>query len=284
MRISMVVSKIGNIMNFFLRIIRYVRLHITRDPKFFFTYLLQYCNPFYQSSISFTNTDSIVSFLEQGKSLIRLGDGEIYILNEGGLSFQSFDPKLKQHLQKCISEYTPNSPYVLGLNRVPLLMSNLALRRHGLLSCWLPSKVYYQLYFNKNVTYFDAAVFYDKDALAKYIESYCKKKKIIILSNQSNLDRFKANNTIPFSVTAFIETPENDTFSEYDLIKDHVLTLAEQYGMNEVLIFVACGPAGKVLAYELALSGIQAVDIGNGIEVAYSDKNHILNEAIRMLQ
>jgi hypothetical protein len=72
---------------------------------------------------------------------------------------------------------------------------------------------------------------------------------------------------------SYIETPATNAFSEYEEIKEAVRTeVAHNGGYENVIILAACGPASKPLAYELSKENIVTIDVGLGIEVAYTDK------------
>lgn len=57
--------------------------------------------------------------------------------------------------------------------------------------------------------------------------------------------------------------PANDAFSRYE----EILSAAKHYGQDK-LVLLALGPTATVLAYDLAMSGIQALDIGH-IDIEY---------------
>ncbi len=257
-------------MSYLNRGIRFFLFHLTRNPAFLVVYSLNFFNPNYVPRIKYHELTELENLLRQGKSLIRLGDGEIYIMNGGGIGYQKYDQHLSVTLQRMVSGYADSANYVLGLAELPLSKSNRQLRQDNLLHCWLPTKVYWQLYFNKKATYFDAHFFYYPGHIAKYLESYLKTKQLIIATNRQNIDRLKNNQTFPFTAVTFIETPEAEAMSVYAEIKELVLVVANKIGIKEVVVLAALGPASKVLAYELSQLGVQTLDIGRGIEATYT--------------
>ncbi len=259
-------------MNAIYRVLRYAKNHLLRDPKYFILFAVNYFNPSYIPKISYHSIDDTPRFLEEGKSIIRFGDGEIFILNGGDLPGQKYDTHLAHLMSECISTYSKTSPYVVCLNRIPLEKSNSLLRKERLIPCWLPSKVYFNLYFRKKEKYLDAAMFYYGDTIPKYFEKYLLTKNIILITNKDNILRFSGNIKIPFSNVSFIETSSKDAFFQYNEIKKEVMNLVDKNGKKDTIILAAFGPSSKALAFELSKEGIQVVDIGQGIEVAYSDK------------
>jgi len=266
-------------MNLIYRVIRYVKLHLVRNPKYFFVYALNYFNPNYILDVKFLNFEEVKNLLIKGKSFIRLGDGEIYMMSGGNLFWQKHDDRLGKLIFNLVEEYDNDSPYVLGLNRVPLIKTNKSLRSLGLFHGWLPSKVYYNLYFNKKIKYMDASIFYLSDTIPKYFESYLKTKTIIIVSNNANIEKLK-NNKMPFSSIHYIEVSIKNAFTDYDEINAKVINLASKFGVRNVVVLAAFGPACKALAFELSKKNIQVIDVGGGIEIAYSGKDHYMGESI----
>jgi Glycosyltransferase GT-D fold len=241
-------------------------------------------NPRYVPRIHFYDSKDVAREVSAGKSLIRLGDGEIHLLNHGDIPFERSTPKLRSLMMASITEYNVASPYIVALNKAPLQKSNRELNDKGLLECWLPSKVYYNLYFNHKASYADAALFYFKDTIPKYFETYLLTKQILFVSNSRSCAAFKENQRVPFPGVNFIETPETGSFGEYDRIKSEVVSCANKAGKDKVVVLAAFGPASKVLAYELSKIGIQVLDVGQGITAAYTDADHSLSENIRVLQ
>jgi hypothetical protein len=191
----------------FTRVIVYTKKHLMRDPRYFFTYCISYFKKIYIPDIRYYAYKDIPKFLEEGKSIIRLGDGDIYTVMGGGQPYQENTPELQNKLLNIIMSYNKNSDYILCLNRRPLEKSNKELKKLNLINCWLPSKVYWELYFNKNVKYHDAAMFYYPDTIPKYFENYLISKKIIIISNFDNLIRLKNSRSLPFNDVVYLETP-----------------------------------------------------------------------------
>ena len=258
-------------MNTLYRILRYIKLHLFSDPRYFFTYLWHFFDPNYIIKADFYTNEEMVSYIEKGKSFIRIGDGEIYLLNRGSLGFQEYDPLLREKLLGMVKSYSPESSYLLGFNVIPLQSTNKSLRKINLLNSWLPSKVYFDLYFNKNVKYVDASVFYYNDTVKNYLEKFLLSKRIILVSKKEYIDNFKNNKAIPFKDVSFVETLDKNAFRDFFSLKEKVLLEVEKYGKDKSLVLISCGPAGKVLAYDL-LDKVQVLDIGLGVEIIYSNK------------
>ncbi|MCB9810531.1 MAG: DUF1792 domain-containing protein [Candidatus Nomurabacteria bacterium] len=264
-------------MNYLKRTIRYLKLHLG-NPRYLFTYAINYFNPNFIPDIKYYELDELEDVLRAGKSLVRIGDGEVYIMNNGNIGYQKFEPKLKEVFFKIISEYDESSSCVIGLNKTPISKSNSTLRKDKLLNCWMPMKSFYEIYFNKKAKYFDATLFYYNETFPEYFEAFLKTRHLVLVTRQHSIEKFKANKSIPFSDVSFVETPENNAFDQYDQIKKEVLDEVARHGKSKTIVLAAFGPASKLLVYELAKEGVVSIDVGRGIEVAYTDEriDHII--------
>ena len=258
-------------MNNLFRAFRYIKLHLFNNPRYLFFYGLHFFDPNYTFKANFYSREDFAHLVEEGKTVIRLGDGEVHLMNRGDLGFQEYNPILREKMLSMIRAYNDSCQYILGFNIIPLESPNSALRKINLLNSWLPSKVYFDLYFNKKAKYVDASVFYYNEVIPKYLEKFLLSKHLIVVSRSGNISAFKDNSSIPFRDVSFIETLDEHAFRDYSQIKEKVLQEVEKYGKDKALVLVSCGPAGKVLAYDL-LGQVQVLDIGFGIEIVYSDK------------
>jgi len=259
-------------MSLLKRTFRYIYIHLFKNPRYFFTYALNFFNPGYVPDISYYERDELVGLLKTGKSIIRIGDGEVYLMNFGTMGYQDYDPKLRDLFFQLTKEYKSSSPYILCFNKIPLEKTNRQLKRDNLFNCWLPMKVYYQLYFDKRAKYGDATMFYFNETFPIYFESYLKTKHLILVTRSENIDKFRGNKSIPFTHVSYIEAPAHNSFSVYDILKNKIRNEVEKYGKEDSIVIMAFGPSCKPMAYELSKEGIVTIDVGKGIEVAYTDE------------
>jgi hypothetical protein len=242
------------------------------------TYVKNYFNPDYLLNIQYYQTNELVEALKSGKSLIRIGDGEIYIMNGGSISYQKFYPGLQKSLLSIVNDYSDDSPYLLGLNKIPISKSNAQLKKDNLITCWLPMKVYWNLYFNKNAHYFDATAFYYNETIPKYFEEYFKTKQLILVTREGTITSLKNNKLFPFTAIEYILTPDENTYEQYGTILEEILAAVDRHVTSNVIVLLACGPASKALALTLTKKNIVSIDVGRGIEVAYTEEriDHII--------
>jgi hypothetical protein len=253
------------------RIYKFFKKHFFKNTRYLLWYTINYFNGSFINKINYFENEDIVSLLKSGKSLIRIGDGEVFLLNYGDIHYQTYSDNLRSNFLEMIKGYSDISPYVLCVNRLPLSKTNAELKSDGLLNCWLPMKVVFDLYFNKKAKYLDQAIFYYNETIPKYFETYLKQKKIIYVTNKKNINNIKNNNLIPFKNVEFVETPNLNSFDYFEKIYSEINTKITKEEKGGVVVILACGPASKVLGFRLSKDGIQAIDVGRGIEVAYTN-------------
>ncbi|MDX9697614.1 MAG: GT-D fold domain-containing glycosyltransferase [Bacteroidales bacterium] len=218
--------------------------------------------------------------LENGKTFIRFGDGEIFLLNYGNMGYEDSTPYIRSSFKRIINNYRDNSPYVLGINEGPLTKSNKDLKSNNLLRCWLPLKAYYYLYFPKQVSYIDSSIFYYQETIPKFVEEYLLDKQVVVVTKKETIEKLVSNKNIPFKDIVYIETPAVKASLMSKQIMEDILTSVESSKKKSVVL-LACGPFSKILAYDLALKNIQSIDIGVGVEFMYTgtDKSEMVKPA-----
>ena len=189
-------------MAFIYRTIRYIGIHLFRNPKYFFSYGLAYFSPRYQLQVDFYTKEETKKLIEEGKSLIRFGDGEIYMMNFGSIHYQTYHPAIRKTFFDIVRSYTNSGPYIVCINELVMNKSNQELKQEGVFHCWLPMKVYYNLYFPKHIKYVDASLFYYKDSFKEVLEDYLLDKHVIYMTRKDTLQYSDNNPLIPMkSVT-----------------------------------------------------------------------------------
>jgi len=253
------------------RMIKFLTLH-REHPIFLFLYVLFFKRDTFTPKVRFLEPDQFAELLAEGKTFIRFGDGEAYILNGGSIPSQTFDKVLQRKMKQIITQYSSKSPYIVGLSRF-VTLPNSKLRSESLFLIWYPTKILFTLFFPKNVSYGDAHFFYFDSYFKKYLEPILLDKHMIIVTNEVNILTLQKNKTIPFKNIEYVETPDKNAFSQYSNIKQNIMNLVKNHSKKDVVVAIAAGPTSKILAYELSLEDIMAVDIGTGIEAAYGAKS-----------
>lgn len=200
-----------------------------------------------------------------------MGDGEIYMINFGSIHYQKYHPAIRNAFLKIIKNYSKDAPYVLGLPR-QLNKQNTWLRARGLLHCWLPAKVMYLIRFPKKVHYMDAHFFYYKSSFEEFLAPHLKDKHVIVVTRKATIDTLQKNPMFSFARSSFVESPALNSFDVYGDLKKQTDALLVDTRRKPVIL-VAIGPASKPFVYEYSLRGIQTIDMGIGIERAFTDND-----------
>jgi len=255
-------------MNFFKFFCRYIFNH----PVYLLIYCSCYALPGFGQKINFYEKNQINRLLSDGKSIIRLGDGEVYILLDTAMEFHSANTALKKELKKIVKNYHSSSNYVLALPE-QIQNSNSALKKDGVKNTWLPFKVIYYLTFPKKVKYVDAHMFYpfyDKTTFANEVMPFLKKKNLVFITKERTINNIKKSN-IFLNEATYVITPEHDAYGCYNEIKSEIDIACEKFGdKSEVVLLFALGPVGKVMAYYYTKQNYQSIDIGKGFDFLFS--------------
>ncbi|MEN9552371.1 MAG: hypothetical protein RI935_748 [Candidatus Parcubacteria bacterium] len=252
---------------------RYAILLFT-NPRFLLHLLLNAFKKDFSFNISFYTPAQLSEEIQKGRSLIRIGDGEISIMNGTGIWYQPYETDIKEALTEAVYTYSSNSKYVLCINEHVMNKTNTFLKKHNQLRMWLPMKTWYDLYFPKNCSYGDATSFYYKDIFEIYVYPYIRHKKIIIISIEKNIFNLKNNKNLPEADIEYITVRDIGSFVEKDSVYQKIETLKNGVDNNNVVLLFSCGPAGKVFALEWVHKGVQSIDIGLAIELIFSNREH----------
>lgn len=259
----------------FLRFIKKAILffprYLFKDPYFVLLYILAYPRTYYKNNTVFFSEESFLKEVETGKSIIRIGDGEISLLHGRSIHYQVQKNALTSGLKTLIKNYTPDSPYILSIPMFVNFTNKELSKTNGKLSCWLPLKVEFRRIFNKEASYADAHFFYYRDKMISFFEQYVANKPIIFISNPDTNASIKKAITYPAD---FIDTPSENSFDALDDIYKKIDETLSKNPSTKYLLVVSTGPASKLIAYNYSLKGYQCFDIGFGLKYLYDTKDY----------
>jgi hypothetical protein len=251
------------------------KLSLLKNPLFTFVYTSLFFFKNAKLGVSFYNEEAVISAIRSGKSIIRMGDGDMVNIQLGWKNGYHYDsPRLRQMYREIIASYSKTSPYILG---VPIFIneSNESLRHRGpgKLNWGLRMKAMFLLTFSRTETYMDAHSFYYDNYFERVIYPCIADKKIIFITRKETINSQKEKNTLPWKDMAFIETPSLDALVEYKRIKDDIDSALKNVNPKDVVLLCGMGPVGKYLVYEYARHGYQGLDIGKVIEVMFTGES-----------
>lgn len=239
-----------------------------RNPLYILGYAYAYPQKIFKQHARFLSPTELQTELERGKSLLRLGDGEIYMMNYGDIpQYELYQPRLRDYFFILVRTYTSDSPYLIG---IPIFVNytNKELRDMGKLYVWLPLKVLFRFVFPKDVSYFDAHLFYRDGGFAQSLESILKKHKTVVVTRAYNIALMQESGFDTKIQTTYIEAPEKNSFAVMDTLLQKIQDVVGD-NKQEYRVVLSVGPASKALVYELSKRGIISYDLGKGIESVY---------------
>ncbi len=214
--------------------------------------------------------------IKEKMSLARFGDGELSLILDDGfqISFQSNSNELKKRLKEVLNSNLNN--LIIGINRSfndPSIYNKKVQRMYRAFN-YLYREKYKKIiptgkqYANASITRF--YIDYDKNKIEEAYDRVNNLKRIwekrnilIVEGTQTKLgvgnDLFANCNEI-----RRIIVPPTNAFEKYNEI---LKTVKNNVQKNEIIL-LAIGPTATVLAYDLAKSGIQAIDVGH-IDIEY---------------
>lgn len=206
--------------------------------------------------------------IQKKKSLSRFGDGDLEIMRKRErLWYQAVNDKLAERLEEvfhckderiiiAIADDFGNLDKYVGstINGIRQYLYNGI--REDLMQVIDMERVYYDAYVTRPYL-----IYKDKQHAVRIFELFkqiWKKRDVLLIEGVNSYigvrnDLFEGVGSIHRIIA-----PAKDAFSDYD----RILALVKENAKLDTLVLVSLGPAATVLAYDLTLEGIQALDIG----------------------
>jgi len=243
-----------------------------RGFKYFLSFLYPVIIKIYPLPKIMSIPDTIDKLITDGCSICRFGDGELlYLAEKRSLPFQKQNSRLRQYFKDIlVSDY---DHILIGLPVGYYSLKNLKpssrLNWRAIISWTYPTVNNYlkkdKIYYNASMTrlYMDYQDRSHSQIWFKKIMCLWQDRDIILVEGEKS--RLGIGNNL-FEKAKSIKRiigPAHDAFDQFDSI----LTFSKTQSKN-ALYLIAMGPTAKPLAFELALTGRQAIDIGN-LDIEY---------------
>ena len=213
-----------------------------------------------------TIDETLDYILAHQSSIARFGDGEAAIMLGQSINYQKYDPKLAEEL-KFIFNQESNPTLIIGLqeglkNRFSFVPDALAFWRQ-----YLEDYEEFYLEYCKNSWYGSTFIsrpyidFLDKSKAKSQFEKLKKLwegRDILIVEGYAS--RSGVGNDLFDGAKSIkrIICPSRHAYDKKNEIMEAIMNHADGR-----LVLLMLGPTAKVLAYELAIKGMQAIDIGH---------------------
>lgn len=254
---------LGKLINFVLR--------YKGNLPYLASYLFFVWQSSYKEEAHFMSDEEFINAAKK-RSTLRLQDGEFtLLLGTRDVSYEQKNERLTRMWKEAIKHYSDQSPYILGLPPY-ILIDNKTLHEHAFKYLWMPAKILFRLWFPKQPKYFNGSYFYIDNASIPFMQKISEGNDVLLVSNHAVIEATRAHEMIFFkgsSSVCYVETPPENAFSHYDDIMKRI----NEKLTPRTVIFMACGPAGKAMIYDLAQKGVLAHDIGYGLTGAYTGES-----------
>ena len=200
-------------------------------------------------------------------SFIRYGDGEASLILGKSIHFQTAHPDLGRRLLQGLTSPDPN--IAIGIPKIFSGPEQLSVREQS----WWYNRDQYRQFFLKHANmsrqYFWTSISaaytsagntscHLLPTLYRTLREIWEGRDIVLVRGENN-QRYEYDIYGNAKTQRIIHTNHEDAWGEYETIKERVLS----YDPNSWLFIVTCGPACKVLAYDLAMAGRRALDLGH---------------------
>ena len=191
------------------------------------------------------------------KSIIRWGDGEYQLMFLKGIYFQESSLKLSLYLWFVyISLRTKKRNLIFAYPSIQII-------KHFQLynKPWIVSRLIAYLTLAKS----DYSPFLFRE------KSIVNKKSIIQMIQNERKPVFIGSSDIAIKTINWIETITTPKKNSFEVYKD-ILNKCYVFNSNEVSFYIACGPVGKIIAFNLYKRGYRVVDLGHFVDYKLLDK------------
>lgn len=221
----------------------------------------------------YTDEEVFLALREQRKSLCRFGDGEITWIcqNSKGYFGQENSEELSKRLKQVIT--SSNENILIGIpnffgdmkdySRIRQNARNVHLAKYG--NEWM------NLTSNRNTIFADALITrvyfgrknIDYSKMFSNWQQVWDSKKVVIIEGSATL--FGVGNDLLENAASVerIIAPAENAFCKYKELIEFAVKFPK-----DILFLIALGPTATILAYDLAMLGYQAIDIGH-LDVEY---------------
>lgn len=226
---------------------------------------------FNKSKTSHVYGKEMIDFiLNEDKSFIRFGDGEIFHFYKYNVAafkknqtYQPFNNKLTEELNTIVKELNKDSNFHLAINLTAIKMNNLENFKTGLYTLHYLQRYFFkkELFSKFGVTFLDLLAFRPESKLPNSEISRLWKDRDVIIVNSDKTIHSKFREQHSTGKTMWVEIPSVNAYEKIDSIMNqlHEILLIN----NNILILVAAGAAGKAIVYRLSKLNYIAYDLGH---------------------
>lgn len=215
--------------------------------------------------------ETIRLIADEHYSISRNGDGEIDIMIGQSIPFQDYNSRLSNIMRRAVSE--SHDKYISALPDIFNGYDQFNQKAQVYYARYLRIKRWAYYKFAKAPVYGNAFIsrFYidynDKSGSAERVSNLKRiweNQDVVLVEGKDS--KLGVNNDLFDGVNKLVRIlgPAKNAFTRYDEIMNAIKTVS----LHDTLILLALGPTATAMAYELAMEGYWAVDIGH-IDIEY---------------
>lgn len=254
-------------------VFRYLRYNIHVMMAFFCDFCYRLCTKSPQIA---SKKETIYELINKRYSICRFGDGEFTLLEGRDLKFQKYDKELCEKLFSVLRD--THEGVLIGLPDTfdGYTCLERADKCFWIMYMWKNRSRLYQIldrkkyYYNSNISR-PYMIYKDKKEAVLVFDLlklvWNERNVIIVEGEQSRLGVYNDLFENAKSMRRIL-CPVENAFSKYNEILEAIKQIYEK----DDLVLIALGPTATVLALDLHLCGIQALDIGH-VDIEYSWMN-----------
>lgn len=214
------------------------------------------------------NQETMDYILSNNSSVVRFGDGEVLLMCGRSIDYQDYNKELAEKLRMIID--IPSSEKLVVC--IPDVFHDLDRFRLPVHIWWKDHLINYKLfYYSLGIKSWYGSAFISRPYIDwkktkqimsgddfKKLKQLWKDKSILIV--EGVYSRTGVGNDL-FNEGREVQRilcPSNNAYSVYERIKE----CAKKYGKGKIIL-IMLGPTAKILAYELAMEGYRAIDLGH---------------------
>lgn len=207
-----------------------------------------------------SNDETVDYLVKTDKSIARFGDGEVSLLRNISIPFQSANPLLAERLMEVLT--SPKNNIVIGItDRIQTsTRDENAVSRDFLRSFWGENAYWFIKQLDLNYTYMNArfTILPESEEKIDNIRNLWRDNDITVIAGDRVFKNIQYNIFDCAKSIEYIYAPTIDAFNVYD----EIFKKARSIDKNR-LVCIILGPTATVLAYDLAQLGYRALDLGH---------------------
>ena len=207
-----------------------------------------------------SNDETVDYLVKTDKSIARFGDGEVSLLRNISIPFQSANPLLAERLMEVLT--SPKNNIVIGItDRIQTsTRDENAVSRDFLRSFWGENAYWFIKQLDLNYTYMNArfTILPESEEKIDNIRNLWRDNDITVIAGDRVFKNIRYNIFDCAKSIEYIYAPTIDAFNVYDEIFKKACSIDKNR-----LVCIILGPTATVLAYDLAQLGYRALDLGH---------------------